>query len=791
MKSAILAVVLTVVAAGLWIERLPALTSFDAQHAAGSNPSPLRLPYKSERDWAIHQTVLDIREMAGKSDVPSETDLAALTPWNVDDKMVAFAAAQLESGAAAVAAPRDQHPALLQATAANLFAASEDVSKELKRNVRNPRGHEAAAMVLAAFGMQEAADDLSDHRWVMNRMTAHLAVAAALRTPNEAMSLDGQIATAALATLANRQAAALDLIARLGDPQRASTSAAWQRALMLRITQDWRLLKAPIAATRLEKLEYFRARRATLRGRVAREELATLKELDSADFGRIVQSYSAGVDDGNHFIADSVVRELKELAVLYQREFDRTLPAEIPDAINERAGRLMTNGQPRVLPWGAWAEFSQRHIAMAIADSDKHYREMLGLPDHADELNEAIDGVLSEMRMFSVASTSRRLGRKATEADLTYFTDALDVLATAPELIPPTYWTFFETAAAHERMSGRVPGALSWFIPPSPAVPYAVGTRLNSNAVGIEPFARGALLEAAPFDVWVLSMATRSPSAPELVARAKSLIADRAAYDLWAIDNAVAAAQTRQAWEPHLRRGCELAAVRCLTLAKRLESLDEHAAAVAYERAFNDPTLDRVMAANNAWWLVSYYERRQQPQKATALAEAGAEVGSASGLRSMGRLLEQRGEVVEAAKFFEAMAERYPIRRPWLLGYLYRRAVIHKDARFTARWEEVSRAIFPQGLLAVTASPASPSAGVFVSKDSSISRAVRLQVGDIIVGVNGWRVDNKEQLDAVVGFDDPPGPHRMTAWRGVLFSVELPAEHGMTLDTYPLRGWVE
>jgi hypothetical protein len=424
--------------------------------------SPL---HPSEHAWAVRQTAADIQEMAGRP--AAESDLAGLTPWTADEKMVAFAATQLGNARAAVddTLP-DQYPALVHASAARLFAASDEVSKALKRNMRNPRAHEAAAIVLGAFGLNEAADDFSDHRWVMNRMTAHLAVATALRGRGAPMGVDGQLAAAVLATLGNRQAAALETITRLGDAQADSPKGAWLRTLTLRINQDWRVLKTPATASRLEKLEYFRARRATVPDRRASQELQDLKETAAPDFARIVQSSSAGVEDGNEFVADSVVRELSEFATVYQRAFKRPMAAPLPAAINDRAGRLMVAGEPKVLSWGAWAEFSQRHIAMAVADTDEHYRRVLDLPDEADSLNEAMDSVLRQMRMFSVAS-SRRMGSEGTEVDLTYFLEALDVLAAAPELIPLGYWTFFETVAAHEGIVGRVPSPRSWFIAPA------------------------------------------------------------------------------------------------------------------------------------------------------------------------------------------------------------------------------------------------------------------------------------------------------------------------------------
>jgi S1-C subfamily serine protease len=84
-----------------------------------------------------------------------------------------------------------------------------------------------------------------------------------------------------------------------------------------------------------------------------------------------------------------------------------------------------------------------------------------------------------------------------------------------------------------------------------------------------------------------------------------------------------------------------------------------------------------------------------------------------------------------------------------------------------------------------------PATGVFVEKDSYWSRTAGLRAGDIIVGIDGLKVENFEQLDAVLWFKPEAKTYQFTAWRGVLFTVDIPANHGMTLKTHPLKGWIE
>ena len=92
-----------------------------------------------------------------------------------------------------------------------------------------------------------------------------------------------------------------------------------------------------------------------------------------------------------------------------------------------------------------------------------------------------------------------------------------------------------------------------------------------------------------------------------------------------------------------------LSAQQCLRLAALLAAGgDEAAAAAEYERAFKDPALDAVMMSNSSRWLVEYYERNRQLDRALDLAERSAHVGSRPGLTTLARLYERRGRLDEA-----------------------------------------------------------------------------------------------------------------------------------------------
>ena len=87
-----------------------------------------------------------------------------------------------------------------------------------------------------------------------------------------------------------------------------------------------------------------------------------------------------------------------------------------------------------------------------------------------------------------------------------------------------------------------------------------------------------------------------------------------------------------------------------------------------------------------------------------------------------------------------------------------------------------------------------PERGVTVTKDNAQLRKAGLQAGDLIVGLEGWRVDNLKQFRAINAFSDRPD-RKLTVWRGRISEVTLPWRSwwstGVEFRTYPIQGWAE
>jgi hypothetical protein len=481
--------------------------------------------------------------------------------------------------------------------------------------------------------------------------------------------------------------------------------------------------------------------------------------------------------------------ELEEAARAYQRVNDQPMPESLPDALNHRASRLIGDG-PHVLSWGAWAEFYQRHIAMNMSMVDSYVRHTLGSHDEANDLKRMFEARLGGLTMFPVGTLRWTKGSQGTEADLTYLREITDLTVKAPELVAVRAWQFAEMGSRYEPVAKVMPKGEHWFKRPSPEVPFEAGIRRGSGE------AVESLLAAAPHDLPLLiTMAEGDPDAAS-VKHARGLLEYHHDYDLRAIDTTAKYLNTgTQDLLALQRKGCAISPRDCLSVASTLLYWmeDEAGAASEYERAFADPDLDAIARAADAGWLVSYYHRTKQVDKAVALAEQVVRTGSAAGYVTHGRLSERLGLLDKAEEDFMANVTAYD-NKTGLLGFYYRRVEVEKNDAYGAKYARWLAEVFPDGLRPEpTAMPGPPQQGVFVYKDSPYSRKFGVRTGDIIVGLEGWRVDNSEQYFAINAFTDD-AEMKITLWRGQLVTIGATSPTrllGTELQTHPMKGWIK
>ena len=781
-------------------------------------PATLDGRFSKEEAWIVDEIVRDITEMSAYPAKGAAVSIqprdgmyeiamngGAAAPVGVDLREDLWSPAQFSTLARAAVGAADtagrQRPVdavqvfrqLVDLTPGSLVTASAAVSRALAADIHDWRAHESAALVLGAFALRESAGRFNDTRWAMNRMTAHLAVAAALRGAGDQTD-DGRLADAVLMILANHQARAVAALDALAAGQRPVEMRAWTRALRLRLTGDLRGFDDVAHGTRLEQLEYFRAARAAAPRANGMSQLDDLSVAPTADWLRIIEASGVGVEDGGA-IAGAMTAERAESNQLFQRLHDGQLPTDWIAALNVRADRLVGPAGLQVLPWGAWAEAAQRHIAMFVEKEDAYHRLTIGDEHEADSRKVRLKSELGGLRLFPIATMFWNKGPKGTEGDARLIDDAIAAAVAAPELVSPAAWARLALGSHYERVRRGMPEPPTWFAAMGPRVGYEAARRIQEGSTAVSAEMLAAMLIDAPYDngLGIRYLSTKYGQHPP-VAEVRRVFGARLDYDIRAVRAARALVQQDAEETIALSQAaCRLSPPECIALASALiDANRESEAAASYERAFADPALDAVALSNSSDWLVNYYYRHGRTAAALALAERAGGTSSYRGLVTMAHLYERLGRTAAAESAYRGAATSYD-NSSQLIGFYYRAVNVRHEVQFEDAWKMSLARVFPNGLTPVPTSDAHPDAGVVVVNDSPRSRKAGLQAGDIVVGLEGWSVSNYDQYAAINAFFDREDV-KLTAWRGHLFTVEASAPNrllGVEYRSYPVRGWAE
>jgi hypothetical protein len=781
-------------------------------------PATLDGRFLKEEAWIVDEIVRDITEMSaypaksaavsiqprdGIYDVALNGDAA--TPVVVDLRQDLWSPAQFSTLARAAFGGGQttgrQQPVeaaqffrqLVDLTPGSLVAASAAVSRALAADIHDWRAHESAALVLGAFALRESAGRFNDTRWAMNRMTAHLAVATALRGDGD-QSDDGRLAESILLIFAHHQTRVVGALDTLAAGERPDEMRAWTRALRLRLTGDLRSIDDLAHRTPLEQLEYFRAARAAAPRANGTSQLDELGVAPTADWLRIIEASGVGVEDGG-VIDGAMTAERAESNQVFQRLHGGQLPEDWIAALNVRASRLVGPAGPQVLPWGAWAEAAQRHIAMFVEKEDAYYRMTIGAEHEADSRKVRLKSELGGLRLFPIATMFWNKGPKGTEGDARLIDDAIAAAVAAPELVSPAAWARLALGTHYERVRRGMPEPATWFAAIAPRVAYEAARRIQEGSAAVSSETIAALLIDAPYDNGLASryLSIKFGQHPP-VAEVRRVFAARLDYDIRAVRAARALVQQDAEETIKLSQdACRLSPPECIALGSALiDANRDSEAAASYERAFADPALDAVALSNSSDWLVNYYYRHGRRAAALALAERASATGAYRGLVTVAHLYERLGRAAAAEDAYRRAATGYD---NWsqLIGFYYRAVNVRHEVQFEDAWKMSLARVFPNGLTPVTTSGAHPDTGAVVTNDSPRSRKAGLQAGDIVVGLEGWSVSNYDQYAAINAFFDREDV-KLTAWRGHLFTVEASAPNrllGVEYRSYPVRGWAE
>jgi tetratricopeptide (TPR) repeat protein len=215
-------------------------------------------------------------------------------------------------------------------------------------------------------------------------------------------------------------------------------------------------------------------------------------------------------------------------------------------------------------------------------------------------------------------------------------------------------------------------------------------------------------------------------------------------YDTWAIEvvaNGVLNDPDR--YEAIFTRLCQFNPNKYLQLGTYLcEHQRPEAAARAFQKGV-DLAPDRVWMSNTVGWLVNYYYDHDRKAEAFAVAEMAAEVYSSRGLETMALLCERADRVPDAETYFRKLAERYERWEELLVFYNRHRS----EPKYALAAARLTDKVFPDGREEMDIARLSgvPTSGVILTSNSKTTAVLGLVAGDVIVAVNGVRIQNKSQ----------------------------------------------
>lgn len=650
--------------------------------------------------------------------------------------------------------------ALAAFSVAALRAENERISGFLSAHPGHARAHEDAAVLLGVFALRDNAGRFWNPLSACARATAHLALARALGS-GERPDADALLAEILLESIVDAKAACaaqIEVLQGLGSSRPALRP--WVSAARFRNTRDWR---AAAGDSFVEEVEKFRALCDAAGTGPGVKYLLELQPEATTDWARIALETSWSVGDGHRFTEGMVGAEVAEAVKVLGRPAPQdvadmkalvavlnTPPA--PAVLNTTGGKNTL----RVIDEAMWCGNAQRHLGHAVYETWYFLAEMWGVPEDAGQFWRQTEAYLAGLDLFPAVA----LLRAETPEEIRPYAGRLAALfARQPESIPDAVWA----KAASPRDAGFFPGlgpaAAEWFTPPVlTGTAYRFAARCNQlvnfhnpTLAQLEPLYRAAPLQQSV----VIQYLHRQLEGRATEAELRTVAGPLLDYSLPVIRFAGRyCAKDPAVREKLLRTGAGISPDDADDLAKFYLAQHRPDEAAAAWQAYVDGATDRVSASNQCQWLVDYYYERGRKGEALKVARMAAEVYSSKGLKTCASLLERLGDLAGAEQNHQHVAERYEDGAELYL--FYRRHVGEGD--WGAKAKEIESRFFPAGMVPMKLASASgkPQRGVLIRGNSPRLRQNGLRPGDVIVAIEGTRVETFEQYLFVRSLSDSP-----------------------------------
>jgi tetratricopeptide (TPR) repeat protein len=646
---------------------------------------------------------------------------------------------------------------LAYGTATTIEKENQNLSGALENDFGNPVLHEEAAVLLGAFTLREHSGDFFEIRSPLCRMTAHLAMARFLAGKSPP-GINGRIAEGMLLTLMNDQSAALEKLN--GIATNDATLATWVRALQARNTGDYRPLDNLNGLSSIECVEWFRALAKSVDVDVAWPKLSDAQR-QTVDFVRIADAENYSVEVGHQLLASSLSLELAELDAVHQLSRGKKIDqSQLAGELNELPERCFMRGtgnqiHVRVIGWGQWAMFFQRHLCHAVQANFNFMQNKWGVPDDAKEFSATCDRLLGKLRLYPFV---RRFDCTDIDSYHKSVDDGFRVTVETPQLVPAECWNYlrYKPSFAELYRPNPNPPVNQWHRHnPLPGTAYDIFPRLILPYASHDPSDANThfdkLHAIAPYDRtisdFILNIEYHNNPTEEQVTALYQPVLPYATYAMEDVAETVANTQPDK-YETLISQAAALNPGLYFTLGNYFARQQQDDKAAQYYQKGDESDPDSVLASYYASWQVQYYLRKGQKSEAEKIASAAGQTYSSVGLQAQADYFEAVDDYDSAFQSLKNIEERYNEPGPLML-FCTRYKLKTGDTKFDRELETRLGKLFPKGIEIVHMEDfhAAPRDGVLVREATPVAQNAGLRVGDVIVAAYGVRVHNFDQYD--------------------------------------------
>ena len=623
---------------------------------------------------------------------------------------------------------------------------NQRLSADLENDFCNPNLHEQAALLLGAFLLRDHSGKFYEIRAPLSRLTAHLTLAQFLRG-TRAAGTNGQMAEAMMLTLAGDEALAVERLNAISTNNEDVLPMV--RALKVRNTGDYRQLDKMDGLSRVEGVAWFSAFADYVATSLAWPKLSD-EQKQTIDFVRAANQESYSVEIGHQLLSVSLPLEMQEIGSVYSITHPEKLTKmELVTALNELPERCFTQSgndvHVRIIGWGQWAAFLQRHLCHAIQQNFYFLNSKWGVPDDAKQFAAECEKNFGRLRLYPFV---RRFNCTDVETYHKAVDDGFKVTVATPQFVPAECWNYlcYKVSFAPGYNSNPNPHINEWHSHnPPPGTVYDLYARLNHPSLvdrsdAVERFKQ--LEKLAPYDCRIINFLLNHqfndrPTFDQVTNLFQAVLP----YSTYALRKVADTVYNQpEQYQKLLLQAAALDPVFYYNLGDyELDRQEEGLAAKYIDQACSEDS-DTVRVSNHAIWRVRYCLRNGQTDKARKIADDAGEIYSSNGLKAKAIFYEETTNYDGAFEWFAKNEERYEDSQP-LIAFCLRYKRLTGDPRFEPEVKKRLSKLFSAGIekVAITDFHGPPTDGVLIPRQNPLLAAADLRTGDVIVALNGIR----------------------------------------------------